>query len=123
MAPGTGTAQIQVRLLNGFAVTAAGEPVAIRPGSQRVVAFLALAGRPGERRYTAFRLWPDKPEERAMADLRSAVWRLRQLPVELVQATANRLRLVDELWIDVHHNSGPTGDGGAPAGLELLPDW
>ncbi len=116
----------EVRLLGGFEIRHDTEVVALKPGTERLIAFLALLERAVERRYVAFRLWPDKGEDRAMANLRSALWRLRPLPVILVEATSTHLKLCRNVWVDARHGfvEGPVSildDLGLTG--ELLPDW
>ena len=111
---------IRLRLLDGFEVSCDGRPYVLQPGSQRLVAFLAICNRALERAYVAFRLWPDKPEERAIANLRSALWRLRDLPVPVVRTSARSLRLDESVVVDTH---SATMDVASSGGCELLPDW
>jgi DNA-binding SARP family transcriptional activator len=132
----------RVNLLCSFQVTADGEALTLKPASQRLLAYIALADRQVERASTAFRLWPDKDEPRAQANLRSALWRLRQLPTELIECTATHMRLHPEVWVDARHGVQELRDadadtilgatdtmgvtrGAVGAGLsgQLLPEW
>jgi DNA-binding SARP family transcriptional activator len=123
----------RLHLLDGFELRADGATVELRPASQRLLAFLALAGRSVGRSYTAFRLWPDKGEGRAMANLRSALWRIPQERAPLVEATALTVRLHHDVWVDVRHGIRDLRDadlddviGGphrATVSGELLPEW
>lgn len=119
--------QVRVRLLSGFAVTHGLAALELRPGAQRLIAFLALLERQVERKYAAFRLWPDKGEDRAMANLRSALWRVRQLPVALIDSTATHLRLDARVWVDARHGLDDVDVEGmwtdTTLAGELLPDW
>lgn len=114
-------------MLGGFEITYDAEVLELKPGTERLIAFLALLERAVERRYAAFRLWPDKGEDRAMANLRSALWRLRLLPVPLVEASTTHLQLCRDVWVDARHGLGghPEAVRLEDAGLtgELLPDW
>ena len=60
-------------------------PLTLTKGSQRILAFLTLADREVERGAAAYQLWPDETEDRAVANLRSALWRIRQQPAPLVR--------------------------------------
>ncbi|MEV5967182.1 BTAD domain-containing putative transcriptional regulator [Kribbella sp. NPDC051952] len=116
----------EVRLLGGFEIIHNAQVLDLKPGTERLVAFLALLERAVERRYAAFRLWPDKGENRAMANLRSALWRLRPLPVTLVEATSTHVRLRRDVWVDARHGLADAelsilDDLGLTG--ELLPDW
>jgi DNA-binding SARP family transcriptional activator len=123
----------RLRLLNGFDLRRGDERLDLRPASERLLAFLALADKAIERAAVAYRLWPDKPERRATANLRSAIWRVRQLPSELVQTTATHIRLHPEVWVDARdgvdelRRSDPETLCEAARRMalqgELLPDW
>lgn len=136
MTPATAGAlapRARLRLLNGFDLRRGDERVVLRPGSERLLAFLALADKSMERTTVAFRLWPDKPEARAIANLRSALWRIRQLPSELIEATTTHVRLDPSVWVDArdgleelkHQDPDTLCDAVQGMGLDgvLLPDW
>jgi DNA-binding SARP family transcriptional activator len=122
----------QLRLLDGFDLCQNGHSLQLRLGSQRLLAFLALANKKLERAAAAYRLWPDKTERRATANLRSALWRIHQVPIDLVDTTATHIRLRPEVWVDIRDGRTelvrPAGEaiaGGMAAALcgDLLPDW
>lgn len=102
-APATGLPRTTavVHLLGRFCVTRAGAPVDLPPGTHRVVALLALRRRPVERRDAASCLWMDKTEARALANLRSALWRLRHSPVTLVVEDGTELTLSPDVAVDI----------------------
>jgi DNA-binding SARP family transcriptional activator len=117
---------VRVRLLNGFAVTHGDISLDLKPGAQRLVAYLALVHRAVERRFAAFQLWPDSGEERAMANLRSALWRLRLLPVMFVEVTTTHLALGRHVWVDTRQNLSEEICAVVPHQAfpgEPLPDW
>jgi DNA-binding SARP family transcriptional activator len=101
--------------------------------SQRLVAFLALHNRPLLRVYVAGSLWIDASEQRSHANLRSALWRLRQTRRRIVEATPSHLSLGPGVEVDVHRvlalTRGLLRDPETPTGLDqeltgdLLPDW
>ena len=125
---------VRLHLIGGFDLTVDGRPVdALQPGMQRLLAFVALTPRGVSREFAALQLWPDTAEERARANLRSALWRIRRLPVDLVTTTAARVRLSEAVWVDARHGIDALAQGG-DAGLldglpfrslmaDLLPDW
>jgi DNA-binding SARP family transcriptional activator len=123
----------RLHLLDGFELRTAGVTVELRPASQRVLAFLALAGKSVGRSYTAFRLWPDKSEDRALANLRSALWRLPQQRAPLVEATPLQVRLHHDIWVDARDGIRELRDAAldevigdrhdATVSGELLPEW
>lgn len=90
----------RLRLLEGFELIADGEPLDVPTSAQRVVAFLALHDRSLLRTFVAGNLWPDASETRALACLRSALWRLHRLGIDLVDASVDRIWLVDRLDVD-----------------------
>jgi DNA-binding SARP family transcriptional activator len=126
---------LHLALLDGFELRYAGHPVQVALSCQRLLVYLALHQRPLLRIHVAGALWPSTTDNRAAASLRSAVWRLRQLRLPLVQATASHLVLSDEVVVDVREYEARikrllTGVLPDPAALEeawpsgeLLPDW
>jgi DNA-binding SARP family transcriptional activator len=71
-------------------------------GSTRLLAFLALSGRPLMRNFVAFSLWPDKEEDRAFGNLRSALWRIRQTGLNLVESSGQRMQIGRDVIVDLH---------------------
>ena len=84
---------IQVTLLDGFALRVDGQPVAVPPSSQRLLAFLAIHERPVARGALAAALWPDTTIRRAAACLRSALYRLVKPTHALVAVRVGALTL------------------------------
>jgi len=62
---------------------------------------LALNPEPMERAAVAGKLWPDVTELRAGANLRTGLWRINQLCKRLISADGSRLRLCDQVAIDL----------------------
>ena len=125
---------VRLHLLGGFDLTIDGRRApTLQPGVQRLLAFVALTGRGVRRDFAAQQLWPDSAEQRARANLRSSLWRLRQLDVELIETSATRLRLAESVWVDIRDVAGEltsTAGGGLddPVAfdsmfVDLLPDW
>ena len=125
---------IRLHLIGGFELNISGSPAALQPVLQRLLAFVALTPRGVDREFAALQLWPDHCEERARASLRSALWRLRRLPVEVIIVTSTRLRLNDRVWVDARQGIEQLARGGDAQGLDgalpfqslladLLPDW
>jgi len=92
---------LAVSLLGGFEALRNWRPVPIPMSGQRLLAYLALRGGALPRMHVAGTLWLDAPEARAAASLRSALWRLRQAGLPLVDATASHLRLAARVRVDV----------------------
>ena len=123
-------------LLRSFQLRRDRAGVLLPPGAQRLIAFLALQGAMLTRVYVAGTLWIDYSQDAANANLRTALWRLRQLPYPLLETTATRLALASEVKVDLHEAVAIAGRLSAgrvdcrddeietlmEAG-ELLPDW
>jgi DNA-binding SARP family transcriptional activator len=127
-------ASVQVKLLGGFALLCDGHEAVLPLPAQRLVAFLALQERPLLRLYVAGVLWPDANEKRSYANLRSALWRLRRVGRDVVEAKTAHLQLARGVSVDVQEveatarallEGRPTAGRVDPGVLaaELLPDW
>ncbi|QEU96646.1 AfsR/SARP family transcriptional regulator [Streptomyces kanamyceticus] len=90
-----------VHLFGGPFVTLAGEHIEVPEGSKRLLVFVALQSGQVERRYVAASLWPLGDEARACGNLRSALWRLRQMRLNLIDADKTFLRLDPGVSVDV----------------------
>ncbi len=95
--PATG---LHLSLLRRFQLTNHGEPLCLPLSGQRMVAYLALREGPVTRIGLAAALWPDTVEERAMANLRSAIWRVNRPGLRLVDATQDHAVLTRDITID-----------------------
>jgi DNA-binding SARP family transcriptional activator len=122
--------------MRGFSLVHHQEPISLPLTAQRVVAFVALRERPTLRLHVASTLWIDLPERRALANLRSALWRLRQPGFEVVIANGAYLSLRDDVTVDIRELAACSRailrvDGrGTQAAYQmvltagdLLPDW
>jgi DNA-binding SARP family transcriptional activator len=92
----------QVALLRSFELRHLSEPVHLPPAAQRLVALLAIQRCALRRVFVAGTLWTDYSETAANASLRTALWRLRQLPCGLVDATPTHLSLATRVEVDLH---------------------
>ena len=88
-------------LFNGFELRSRGRIVDLPLSAGRVVAFLALQRTSQSRTFVAGTLWPGTTDSRAGANLRSALWRLRQMNRPIVEATVTRLHLYQGVDVDV----------------------
>ena len=129
-------ADVRVSLIGGFELRCDGEPSGVQLSSQRLVAYLALRHRPLMRVHVAGALWTAYSEERACANLRSALWRLRERAGPVVEANATHLWLSPRAVVDVYEVVAlaqrllEQPDGGdavraevSPLNGDLLPDW
>lgn len=96
--PGTAT----LRVLAGFELECGGDCVAVPPNVERVLAFLAIRGRPQARSTVASALWMDSPRERAAANLRTALWKARNILGDGIECPSNHLRLASWVTVDLH---------------------
>lgn len=94
-------ARTRLNLIGEFQLLIDGENVSTPHGVQRLLAFLALVGRPVGRSRVAGQLWTDVPEERALGNLRSALWRLRRIPRQIVKSMDDRLSLASDVEVDL----------------------
>ena len=92
---------VAIALTRGFELTRNGQQIDLPHSAQRLVALVALIGRPVLRAYVAGTLWLDVAEERALANLRSALWRLRQPGCAVIEAAGDRLALDPAVRVDV----------------------
>jgi DNA-binding SARP family transcriptional activator len=133
---GDGTTAAMLSLLDGFRLEQRGVSFALPLSVQRLVAFLAVHRRPVQRLFVAGHLWIDSSEQHANANLRTALWRLRNLGFPLVEATRSELSLAPSVVVDLHECDAearrvlerrePPGSGELAASLlggDLLPDW
>ena len=95
-----------VKLLRSFELRRDHHHVPLPPGAQRLLAFLALQGCLLKRVYVAGTLWIDYSQESANANLRTALWRVRQLPYPLIDTTTTHLSLAAEVAVDLHEDGG-----------------
>jgi DNA-binding SARP family transcriptional activator len=120
-------AGVGLRLVGEFELTGPGAVLAVGPGTQRLLAYLALSGRPVRRSVVAGTLALDTGEEKAAARLRSALWRVpRPGGAALVEATGQRLRLAPAVRVDYRETEVEAAAGHADLGAlgeDLLPDW
>jgi DNA-binding SARP family transcriptional activator len=94
------TGPANLRLTSEFALTVSGSAHPVPRSTERVLAYLALAGRPVTRGRLAGTLWSDSAEPTAGKSLRTALWRLHRAGVDIVDG-ADRLRLDPAVTVDV----------------------
>lgn len=93
-------ARALIQLTGEFALLIDDRRHAIPHSAERVLAFLALANRPTSRGRVAGTLWTEVAEERAAGNLRTAVWRLRHLGLDLLLGEDDRLALAPSVTVD-----------------------
>lgn len=106
-------------------------------GSKRLLVLVALRQGRLERRHVAGALWPVGDDERAAGNLRSALWRLNKVGIDVIEADKHCLSLRRGVAIDVSLVNSWAGRliGGTATerdlgvvptsidGLDLLPGW
>jgi DNA-binding SARP family transcriptional activator len=94
---------IRIAVLGGFTITCDDRPVALSTGAQRLLAFLAIHDRPLPRAYISENLWIESSQLRSHANLRSALWRVRQSGLSLLAARGDSLALDPQVRVDFKH--------------------
>jgi DNA-binding SARP family transcriptional activator len=133
------TAPLRLTLLGGFALCKGTREIVIAPSGQRLIALLALHDRALTRQRAAGTLWPEFSTRRALADLRTALWRINQSGEDVISATHTTLALSGNIDVDVSKLTALTRRlDQAAVGLvqidldsmalseltgDLLPDW
>ncbi len=135
LATDAGPIPVRLQLLDGFRLTAGDRMITKPLGLQRLLAYLAVRRRPQLRTHLAGVLWTDDTEQRARANLRTALWRLKESGTALVQVSPDHVALADHVTVDLQQshdlaNRIMRGEGlnlrPIPEDLlahELLPDW
>ncbi len=118
---------LRLWLCGRFAGELDGEPVTMPSGdrARALIGWLALHPGPHPRSYLAAQLWPDVPEASARANLRTAIWSVRQAwgaaAEELLDGSRNSIGLRGgQLWVDALADP-PAEDGIGPGAGDLLP--
>jgi DNA-binding SARP family transcriptional activator len=96
----THAATTSVELLGSFRLSCRRREAFVPMQSQRLLAYLAIHERPVSRSPLATTLWPLTREPRAQANLRTALWRIRQQAPEAVIASHDALELGPEVEVD-----------------------
>ncbi|MGH3824079.1 MAG: AfsR/SARP family transcriptional regulator [Pseudonocardiaceae bacterium] len=114
----------RLQVLGGFRLSAGNTVVAIPLSEQRLVAILALRG-PSPRLQVAGLLWPNVPERRALGSLRTTMWRLRRLQLDVAARPYPALALPCSVAVDACDPAGvvESWQNGSRYSSELLPGW
>jgi DNA-binding SARP family transcriptional activator len=92
---------VQLRVLGRFELDLDGHRHDVPWQVQRMLAFLAVGAAPKPRATVAGALWGDVSQRRAEANLRNAVWRLRQLSNRIVHGSRNVIALDNGVRLDL----------------------
>lgn len=124
-------------VLGGFQLNSDGVTVRLPSNAQRVLGFLALSGTGQRRDVLAGRLWTNASQDRAQANLRTAVWRVRQRLPGVVDCSRESIELHPAVCVDYHamtslaerllHHDVPEDElrqvSFGLLALDLLPGW
>ncbi|MEV4319598.1 BTAD domain-containing putative transcriptional regulator [Actinocrispum sp. NPDC049592] len=94
-----------LHLFGGPYITVAGERQEIPAGSQRLLVLTALHRGRVDRHFAAGLLWPIGNDQRAGGNLRSAIWRLRGVGVDVIRTDNVSIFLRDEVEVDAQFAS------------------
>ena len=125
-----------LQVLGRFELRVGPRLVRLNAGDERVLAYLGIATPVMRRDTLAGRIWAWSSQSRAYANLRNALWRIRQADRRLLETDHDEIRLSEHLVVDLHRSSAcarqllddrTRGDAAtsAPGLLEtdILPDW
>ena len=91
----------ELTLLGGFALSVDGALVSVGSSGERVLAVLACRGRQASRSQIASALWPEVTGERALANLRTALYRLVRRAPGVIHTTGSHVQLNLGVRVDV----------------------
>lgn len=111
-----------LHVIGAFEVLVAGVPVALPAGPRRLLAYLAVNGGAQRRDAVTGQLWGWVPQAQARARLRTALWRIGQLPAGLVRSGRDELQLRPSVRVDLAESAGLARGLLDPSGRDRLPD-
>ncbi len=124
-----------LHIIGAFELLIGGRPVVLGSNARRLLAFLAVSGSTQRRDTVAGQLWSMASQPQARATLRTALWRVRQLPEELVHADREDVGLGPLVSVDLAESTALARDlldrGSAPTVPgspdlftdDILPGW
>jgi DNA-binding SARP family transcriptional activator len=96
---------VQLHVLGGFRLLVDGDLVNVGTTGQRLLAVVACRGRQATRSQVAHALWPDSTSERALANLRTALYRMFKNGPRALYATNRYIQLNVGIQIDVEQTT------------------
>jgi DNA-binding SARP family transcriptional activator len=96
-------------VLGGFQLRSGGAAVSLPWNAQRMLGCLVLNGNGQRRDVLAGRLWSELSQERAQANLRTAVWRIRQTLPGVVACSRDTVWLNADMSVDYHEMTSLAG--------------
>lgn len=122
----------RLHVIGAFQLLVGGRPVSLATNARRLLAYLAVAGGAQRRDRVAGQLWGWVPQAQARAMLRTALWRVRQIPADVVRTDREELRLGAGLRVDLAESTALARElldtGAVPASPDaftddILPGW
>lgn len=95
------TTRSELCLLGDIRVDLGSSMPSVPEGSKRLLVLLALHRRRVDRKWAAGVLWPNGTDERAIGNLRSSIWRLRGVGLDVLEADKLGVKLADHVDVDV----------------------
>jgi DNA-binding SARP family transcriptional activator len=92
---------LEIRVLSGFQLLHRGVEVQLSETAERLIAVLAVKGRPLHRLRLSAMFWPDASEKQALANLRSALWRITGPPHDALDIGSRSLGIASSVWVDL----------------------
>ena len=120
---------LRLSVIGSFDLSWHGTTVPLPPSVERLVAYVALHEGHSTRPRVAGTLWSAVPEERAMANLRSALWRLGRQGLPVLCSVGDRLSLAPEVTVDLRevsraaHHVIDHGRMADDAGIDVLASY
>jgi DNA-binding SARP family transcriptional activator len=125
---------IVLRVLGHFSLLIDGARRELPVQAQKVIAFLALHAGPQPRERVAGRVWSDADLKHCKGSLRTALWQVRRVSPNLVQAQRGSIALGPSVRVDLHEGWAVVKSilDGQPVDPDhalpllnqrLLPDW
>jgi DNA-binding SARP family transcriptional activator len=102
----TAAQRFRLCLLGGFSLMVGDDMVSLSPHLQRLLALLSLSEASLARRYVGGALWGDSTEQRAHGSLRSALWKLRDSSLDVIELVGDSMRLSADVHVDVREATG-----------------
>ncbi len=93
--------QTAVLLFGDIRVICGSTHLTVPEGSKRLLAFVALSSGRVDRHHAAGTLWPASSDRHAAGSLRSALWRLRDARIDVVESDKSTLSLRPGIMVDV----------------------
>jgi SARP family transcriptional regulator, regulator of embCAB operon len=97
---------LAIHVMSGFQLLKHGVEVPLSETAERLLAVLAVRGRPLHRLKLSAMFWPDASENQALANLRSALWRLSGPPHDALDIESRSLRIAASVQVDLRNAEG-----------------